>query len=204
MSQAGIQWMEVLPHHEELIQHGEIICNVEQLAATSGYTDTVFNQPFETEPEVVVWISGLRLAKKDIVNISVSVSRISRLSFSVKVTPHSDYYIDEALMDLKITWVAYKKGMSGISSGRVSSEDIRPASEPQLHDRGWAEFSKEASFTRAPRVMVGLNGFSFKAQDDVRVGVEAANINTHGFLWKADSWSTSVMYSVGVSYIAME
>jgi hypothetical protein len=117
-------------------------------------------------------------------------------------TLHYDSWDESLLHGVGTLWVAYPADKPGICSGTVSTEDQRPADEPQRYNSGWAGFGEDI-FQNTPRVMLGVNSLNFECGRNLRLRVGAENVSPYGMTWHANTWDDSILYSAGISYIAM-
>ncbi|KAI8963668.1 hypothetical protein F5Y11DRAFT_140968 [Daldinia sp. FL1419] len=88
-----------------------------------------------------------------------------------------------------------------LDSGTWNTTKVRPWDKPRERTEGQIKFSKE--FSSAPTVLVSMKLASVKGQSDFRVKVYATDINCHGFTVHADSWGDTILYSCGVTWLAI-
>lgn len=161
-----------------------------------------FDVPFDTVPNVVVWISGLHVYRSRNTNLDFFVNRadITKEGFILRI---GGFQNASHISAFKATWVAYLPGR-GIVSGRSKISDFRPADSPQLHDGGYVQFPTDTNtrFQTAPRVMLGISGLSFGKSANVRVRTHVQEVTSTGLYWQANSWYDSKMLDLAVSYIA--
>ncbi|KAI0469443.1 hypothetical protein F4859DRAFT_486688 [Xylaria cf. heliscus] len=85
-------------------------------------------------------------------------------------------------------------------SGTWSTTDVRPWTQSQLKTDGPIKFSTK--FSSVPTVTVSMTGADV-SEGIFRVKVYATDVDEHGFLVHADTWSDTKLYSCGVSWIAI-
>jgi hypothetical protein len=157
-----------------------------------------FARPFRTPPKVVVWLNGLDMHYGQNWRVKVYATDVRHFGFTL----HIDSWGDSILYGGGASWVAYPADQPEICSGTVNTEDQRPADQPQRYNSGWAGFG-ENIFQKTPRVMLGINSMDIECEHDLRLRVGAENVNPYGMTWHANTWDDSVLYSAGISYVAM-
>ncbi|KAI0853356.1 hypothetical protein F5Y00DRAFT_257381 [Daldinia vernicosa] len=88
-----------------------------------------------------------------------------------------------------------------LDSGTWNTGDVRSWDHPREKTEGLIKFTKE--FTSIPTVLVSMNTASVKGGSNFRVKVYATEISSHGFTVHADSWADTVLYSCGVTWLAI-
>ncbi|KAI1194659.1 hypothetical protein F5X97DRAFT_346553 [Nemania serpens] len=89
-----------------------------------------------------------------------------------------------------------------IDSGMWNTRDVRSYEDPQTHTEGRVTFSRE--FKSVPTVVVSINAADVSKEHNFRVRTYATAVDTKGFVVHVDSWDDTLIYSCGVSWIAME
>jgi hypothetical protein len=80
--------------------------------------------------------------------------------------------------------------------------DVRPWDKPQSNHHKELKFGN-VEFFKTPTVFMALNQFDFKAGHNLRVRAYPENVSKDGMTWHIDSWSDTVLYSTGVSILAV-
>ncbi|KAF8429811.1 hypothetical protein EV426DRAFT_582905 [Tirmania nivea] len=88
-----------------------------------------------------------------------------------------------------------------IDSGTWNTNDVRDWSDPVMRTEGFVYFHQK--FTSVPTVIVSLSSVDLSHDYNCRVRVYATNINLEGFTVHADTWEDSVVYSCGISWLAI-
>jgi hypothetical protein len=155
-----------------------------------------FSAPFESDPEVMVWLSGIDVANQRNIRIETHATNIDKSGFTIHLGSEGDaiFYGGAA------SWIAYPKGMSGVISG---SEDTsyRP-SFPAQNINGRKVTFPVGTFDKAPKVIAAINKLNFDSARNLRIKAYADNVVNDGFTWHANSWADSLCYGAGVSWIA--
>jgi H-type lectin domain len=83
--------------------------------------------------------------------------------------------------------------------------DVRPSDYSQLNDSGRVKFTGQP-FAWAPTVLVGLNEFHINGIEGwaPRCIAITSDVTGAGFTWQLNSWSDTIKYSVGASYLALD
>jgi hypothetical protein len=196
----GVNWLEI-PANDPEFQCGTYSTSEERDWENARNINTravTFARPFRAPPKVVVWLNEFDLKFGHNWRVKVYATDVRHFGFTL----HIDSCEDSVLYIGGVSWVAYSAEKPGICSGTVSTVDQRPADQPQRYNGGWAGFG-ENIFQKAPRVILGINSLGFQCGRNLSLRVGAENVNMLGMLWHANAWGDSVLYSVGISYIAM-
>ncbi|KAI1657622.1 hypothetical protein F4813DRAFT_359105 [Daldinia decipiens] len=88
-----------------------------------------------------------------------------------------------------------------LDSGSWNTGDVRSWDHPREKTEGLVKFTNE--FSSIPTVLVSMNTASVKGGSNFRVKVYATDISSRGFTIHADSWADTVLYSCGVTWLAI-
>ncbi|KAI0377923.1 hypothetical protein F5Y04DRAFT_291533 [Hypomontagnella monticulosa] len=88
-----------------------------------------------------------------------------------------------------------------LESGTWSTMDVRPWNQRQDQTQDRIEFPTE--FKSLPMVMVNLTSVDISSGSNCRVKVYATEVNSRGFTVHADTWGGTILYSCGVSWVAL-
>ncbi|RDB16910.1 hypothetical protein Hypma_002549 [Hypsizygus marmoreus] len=166
--------------------------------ATTAIEVTFPKGPFAAPPLVVVWLNMLDFDEKHNWRIKATASDITCFGFVM----HLDTWGDTILNAAAATWIAYPANLPNIMSGSFKVTDVRPWHEPRLENKGSAQF--RAALQTTPGIRGGLNMLDIACKADLRIKVGWSNVDETGLEWNIDSWSDTILYDAGASYIALQ
>ncbi|EXJ56247.1 uncharacterized protein A1O5_12703 [Cladophialophora psammophila CBS 110553] len=155
-----------------------------------------FDPPYEEDPEVVVWLSGLEMSKDRNTRVKAYADNVTKDGFDI----HIDTWADSILENAKATWMAYPKSKEGVTSGVDDTDNYRTWSPAQAENGRKVSFG--ADFDRPPKVYLAVNRLDFDNATNVRFKATATKVNENGFQWNFNSWADTLCYGAGVSWIA--
>ncbi|KAI0889776.1 uncharacterized protein GGS22DRAFT_3982 [Annulohypoxylon maeteangense] len=108
-----------------------------------------------------------------------------------------------AILSKKVEYLSSPASRSGpiIESGTWNTTEVRPGNKPHHSTEARINFSKEFKLT--PMVMVSVSSVDFSNFKNYRVKVYATEVNPRGFIVHADTWGSTLLYSCGVSWMAV-
>ncbi|KAF1344042.1 hypothetical protein BDV97DRAFT_402995 [Delphinella strobiligena] len=161
--------------------------------------DIRFQRPFAGECEVVCWLSRIDMAGGE-TNYRIR-------AYATNITPHGftahiDTWADSILNGAAMCWIAFPKNKPSVQSGNFGTGDVRSWSNPKPKNSARFAF-KAGSFKRPPTVLVALNLLDMAGNSDLRIKVDADEVDEQGFRWHLDTWDDSTLYSAGATFIAL-
>lgn len=160
-----------------------------------------FPRAFSSTPKVIVWLKAVDMAKNFNYRVVAYPSPdISATGFTINI----DTWTDSILYAADASWIAYvePEDKARIHSGTGDSQQYRSWSPARLRNGAQVDFPA-GTFDRMPKtILMAVNRFDFDCRANLRLKAYADTISGAGFKWHVDSWSDSVCYGVGVSYIA--
>lgn len=205
----GLSYLQILAEHDFYgFQHGEVSLpksgrgKIPEISShcTVVYTRIVFfPTPYDKPPKVVLWLSGFEINAGHDCTVSAKLGKIERDRFEIFFGTWSE----GQLKDVKVTWVSYSATAPNIRSGMTTTEYRRERDQPQHYNRDYVSFQRKGVLVKPPRIIAGINEVDFKADLPVNLSVGVDNVTPYGFTWDADSRGDSVMYAVGISWLAM-
>jgi len=157
-----------------------------------------FNRPFVTPPKIAVFFSLVDLDKNHNWRLKTYPTSIDANGFTLNI----ETWADTILYSARVAWVAYPEDREHIFSTSVNTMDVRPWNQPQLQQSKAITFGN-VEFWRPPTVFMGLNQMDFDHNHNLRVKAYPENITTTGLTWHIDAWADTVLYSTGVTIIAV-
>ncbi|KAJ7257181.1 hypothetical protein B0H12DRAFT_1201965 [Mycena haematopus] len=159
-----------------------------------------FERPFVTPPKVLVYLKEIDAGNGSSVRVKTYVTDIDAKGFTV----HIDTWADTKLYSAIASWVAYPEDKDYIASGRANTMDVRAWNKPQLHNSKAIKFDfGGTAFWKDPQVFLGLNFIDIASSKNLRIKAYGSDISAEGFTWHLDSWCDTILYSAGISYIAL-
>jgi len=144
-----------------------------------------FPVTFEEPPDVVCWLNRLDLASGGGRNwrLAAFVSDVT----TKNATFHIDTWGDSILHGAAMCWIAFPKNKRKVDCGNISTTDVRPWYDPRSRNEKRIRF-KEGWFKKPPVVLVSLNMLDMAGNADLRVQVDADDVDNEGFTWHLDTW----------------
>ncbi|KAJ7257183.1 hypothetical protein B0H12DRAFT_1015479 [Mycena haematopus] len=159
-----------------------------------------FERPFVTPPKVLVYLKEIDAGNGSSVRVKTYVTDIDAKGFTV----HINTWADTKLYSAIASWVAYPEDKDYIASGRANTMDVRAWNKPQLHNSKAIKFDfGGTAFWKDPQVFLGLNFIDIASSKNLRIKAYGSDISAEGFTWHLDSWCDTILYSAGISYIAL-
>lgn len=147
----------------------------------------VFRFPvtFGEPPDVVCWLNRLDLASGGSRNwrLAAYVSNITEKNAIF----HIDTWGDSVLHGAAMCWIAFPKNKKRVDCGSFSTSDVRPWYDPRSRNKKRIRF-KEGWFKKPPVVLVALNMLDMAGNADLRLRVDATDVDNEGFTWHLDTW----------------
>lgn len=137
------------------------------------------------DPNVICWLNRL-----DMQNTAETNWRINAYATDISntgATFHIDTWGDSELNGAAMCWIAFPKGKKKVDSGTFSTSEVRPWHEAKSRNSKRVRF-KERWFNKPPTVLVGLNLLDMAGNADLRIQVEADEVDAEGFTWHLDTW----------------
>ncbi|KZV90877.1 zincin, partial [Exidia glandulosa HHB12029] len=159
-----------------------------------------FTRPYAAPPKVIVWLCRLDLDRSTNYRVTATGTDVTTTGFTL----HLDTWADTKLYSATASWIAYPANRANITSGTYSITDVRPWDKPQSVNAGRIQFPSGCfQDGHTPQVFHAFNSLDVDRKANVRVKLGADNVGKDGFDWHIDSWADTVLYSAGVSYIAV-
>lgn len=197
---AGCSWLEVAPN-DPLFQCGQFNTmedhpwNRPQLQTSRQIS---FARPYATPPKVVVWLNSLDMSNGHNWRVKVYVTDVTTTGFTI----HVDTWADTILYSAGATWVAMPSDRPNLVTGSFNTQELRPWNQVQLTHSKTVSF-QGAGYTAAPRLVYGLDSLDLDCRRNLRLKMTADGLTATGVTLHLDSWSDSVLYSAGGSFIAI-
>ncbi|KAK6541136.1 hypothetical protein TWF694_008508 [Orbilia ellipsospora] len=156
-----------------------------------------FPRTYDQPPVVVVWLNELNLAKEKNWRIKTYATEVTATGFRI----HIDTWHDSVLYCGAGYWIAYPSGKALVTSGQYSTADVRSWSNPRLKTSGQVSFGDVFAFP--PQVFLGINSLDLSCKYNLRIEATTSEITCKGMKWNINTWRDSILYSAGVSYIAL-
>jgi len=197
---AGASWLELAPGYLEY-QTGEFDTGDDhpwQKPQLKTSRRINFDRPFVTPPKVIVFLKRLDMDKNKGWRVITTASDIDANGFTI----HIDTWADSILYGGAAGWIAYPSDRPYIFSGTANTQEVRPWNKPQLLNSKAIGFDG-VQFWRTPNVFMAINSLDFSYTANLRIKASASNVTPTGLTWHLDSWADSVIYSAGVSILAV-
>jgi len=193
---ARVGWLEI-PPNEAAYQYGQF-CTMDDHPWYSPqiYTSRriTFSRPFNQPPKVVVALHALDMNRERNWRVVARATDIDRHGFTI----HLDTWHDSRLYMAKADWFAYPADQNGIVEGTLTAQD--PNGNQRNHS-GTVEFG--AKLSKIPNVFVGINMLDVGCAANLRISAFADSITTASMTWHIDTWSNTILYGAGISYVCV-
>ncbi|KAF7795683.1 hypothetical protein EIP86_006848 [Pleurotus ostreatoroseus] len=157
-----------------------------------------FTRPYAAPPRVVAWLDMIDVSNKVNCRVHAHVSDVACDAFTL----HVDTWADTALYGAGVYWAAHSAGRKDVCSGTFGTGDVRPWSEPRCDNFKTCLF-RSANFDKPPRVFLAFNSIDVDRGANLRLKVYTSHLMSAGMIWHIDGWADTVLYSAGVSFIAV-
>lgn len=159
-----------------------------------------FRYPYSALPDVVVWLTSFDMGRGSEWRIRTYATDITTTGFKICINTWGS----TILLSAAVSWVAYPAGKAGVSSGRISTNDMRPMLTPQPYNSGYVKF-RDGAFPRdiTPRVLIAINSLDIKSNGGLRLETKASSISAAGMTWHLNSWADTTLYFAAANYIAL-
>lgn len=144
-------------------------------------------------PEVICWLNRLDLQnwKGRGHRLHAFASDVTRESATFTLETWGDSVLNGAAM----CYIAFPKGKRKVDSGYFSTHDVEYAEGGEVGEvgggrkdvRNRVEF-KEDWFKKPPTVLCALSMFDLGGEADLKVKVEAIDVDKEGFTWCMSTW----------------
>jgi len=197
---AGVSWLELSPGHLEY-QHGQF-STTEDHPTYKPQPKTsrriTFARPFVTSPKVVVFLMELDMWNRSNWRVTTWAADIDQSGFTI----HINSWADTILYGATVGWIAYPNDRKFVFSGSSNTGEKRPWDHPQHKTSGTVNFG-DVDFWRPPNVFLALNSIDIGCCANLRINATVSFVTTRDMTWHIDSWADTVLYSAGISYIAV-
>ncbi|KAF8469950.1 hypothetical protein BDZ91DRAFT_791904 [Kalaharituber pfeilii] len=200
---ATCSWLEIPANHPVLRTGTYTMTEPLTLASSPRRILIQFSEPFIKKAKVALFLNGMDFDKRYNPRVNIHAVDETANGFTLIL----EAWWDTIVQSLGVTWVAYPEGTPGVTSGVVCTGSLRPWMAPQHYNAWYQSFVGEVAFLRTPRIFLGISSLDFLAGANLRVVAEVVNgpeTNQYGFLWRANSWLDSVMYSTCMGYLAFD
>lgn len=194
---AGCTWLDVCKHDRDF-QFGTYTTGSMSWNPDKPSIQVKFDKPYASAPKIVVWLKELDVSNKANCRVKASASDITATGFTLTI----DTWADTTMYTATATWIAYPSNRSNITSGNLSTSDIRSWDKAQLQNGKNIEFDRD--FECPPRVLVALNGLDVSNRTNLRIKTVAKDITAQDMTLSIDSWFDTTIYWAGVSYLAIQ
>ncbi|KZP17058.1 hypothetical protein FIBSPDRAFT_865389 [Athelia psychrophila] len=196
---AGVSWLEVGPGDLEC-QHGQFgTTDVHPRNMPQAQTSRRINfaRPYVTPPKVISFLTSLDMARDRNWRITTKVTGIDKKGFTI----HIDTWLNTILYSGRVGWIAYPEDRPFVYSGTADVTDVRACTNTVANNSKAIDFGG-TQFWKTPSVFVALNSLDLGCGRNLRLRAFVDNVSTSGMTWHIDTWSDSVLYGGGISYLA--
>jgi hypothetical protein len=142
-------------------------------------------------PAVICWLNRLDMENGEDRNWRIN-------AYATNITPdgatfHIDTWGDSELSGAAMCWIAFPAGKKKVDSGTFSTSEVRPWHEARSRNSKRVRF-KEGWFDKPPTVLVGLNLLDMAGNADLRIQVDADDVDHEGFTWHLDTWVSLLFF----------
>lgn len=168
--------------------------------APQVYTSRVIKFPrvYTSPPQVVVWLTAFDLGRDKVFRVRTFATDITPTSFTI----HINTWSDSILFTATSSWIAYPSDKPGIFGGTFNTLNVRSRKEHQYHNTAYVNFGSNV-FTAPPRTFLVFNSLDMSQKTNLRLRTWASSVTATGMTWHIEGWYNTILYSAGVSYIAI-
>ncbi|KAF8645896.1 hypothetical protein AX16_007500 [Volvariella volvacea WC 439] len=145
-----------------------------------------------------LFFNRIDLDKSNNWRLKTTATRIDNKGFTLSI----DTWSDTVLYSATACWIAYPEDRERIFSASASTTDIRHWNKPQ-HNHSKSLSFGDVKFLEKPDVFVALNTFDVGCQTNFRLCTYVDDVTTSGLTWHINSWHDTILYSAGITIIAV-
>lgn len=157
-----------------------------------------FPYAYSVPPKVIAWISAFRMDSGKVWRLQTYAADITETGFTI----HIDTWVDSILYTATASWLAYPADKANVFSGSFSTFDVRSSFPTLPQNSGYVDFGSGV-FSAPPRIFLAIRHFDISNCRDLRLKIGVSDVSATGMNWNVDTWSGTIMYSGGASYIAL-
>lgn len=151
---------------------------------------------YASPPRIACGLSYLDFDCKANIRINAVATDITPYSFNA----HFDAWADTLLFSAGMSYLELGPAFDYIQTGTLNTQDIRPWNQPQTKNSKRCTFS--TPFSEPPQVVCWINFIDVDHTKNCRLAVYPTDIDAQGFTGNIDSWSDTVMFAAGMTWIA--
>ena len=160
-------------------------------------TEKYFHTKYPSTPGLALGLNWLDIDGSRNIRINSLAEDVTDEKFTAVL----DTWSDTILYSAGMTWLEVGPQFNFIQTGNFNTQDVRAWNNPQLQTSKRIEFSTQ--FQDSPPTLVCfLTSLDMSNDKNWRVRAYATDVNLTGFTIHVDSWSDSILYSAGVTWIA--
>lgn len=187
---------------EQGFQSGTHVVRRDQRGNTLGLCtthDVAFAHPFETQPRVVVWLTGVEMMKDRVWRVRVSARAIRNSGFEIAV----ERWGDALLYVAGVAWVAHPAVQKGVCSGTFETAEAEGWKSALFHGKGSETLT--APFEGRARVMVAVNEIEAEVEAGLEIEVGVVGERAATVDWCLDvEGSEGRVFSVKGVWVALD
>lgn len=124
-----------------------------------------FEKVFDAEPKVVVWLTGVQMARDRLWGVRAVATKVTKTGFTVGVEALGDSFIYAA----GVAWVAYSSDNVGVRSGEFQTEEDGGWSHALVKSEGMEELNNQLE--GVPRIMVAVQEIVVDVGEELKIQV---------------------------------
>ena len=159
--------------------------------------DKYFYEKYPAVPQLALGLTSLDISTDQNIRIRAEASQVTTEKFVAGLNCWADTRLYSASMSyLEVS----RPRFSYVQTGSYNTTETRPGNKAQLLNTKRITFARP--FSARPKVVVWLNALDMDRWHNWRIKVRATNVDTRGFTLHLDSWSDSLLYSAGATWLA--
>ncbi|KAK7430897.1 hypothetical protein QQZ08_002425 [Neonectria magnoliae] len=155
-----------------------------------------YQKKYDAVPEIPVGITSLDISQAANIRIRALTSEATTEKFKASLQS----WADTTLYSASMTYLEKSSRFSYMQTGVYNTTETRPWNQPQLTQSKRINFAKP--FNAPPKVITWLQCLDMDNKKNWRIKVYPSDIDKAGFTIHVDSWSDSILYSAGVTWLA--
>ena len=165
------------------------------LATVKAESVHYFYKRFSSITPLAYGLNWLDVDKGTDIRVKAEISKVQQDRFTATLGSWDDTKLHAAGM----TWLEVAR-FPFLQTGVFSTDEVRPRNQPRVNTSKRIEF--QAPFQSSPKVVCFLTSLHMSNEYDSRVKVSSSGIDGNGFTINIGTWSDSILYSAGATWLA--
>ena len=155
-----------------------------------------YYESYSATPQIAIGLNALDIGAQANIRIHAETSQIQTDSFVASLNCWADTFLYGATM----SYLEVSQRFDYLQTGSYNTSETRPGDKSQLNNSKRIDFAR--AFNGPPKVVVFLNALDMDRSRNWRLKTFVSDVDARGFTLHLDSWSDSILYSAGATWLA--